>query len=170
MQNGEHLTEVGIKEIVDIRATINTGLSSILKAGFPQATPVTRPLVEKQLILHEAWFSGFTSGEGSFSIRVSKSLTKLGFRVQLVFTVSQHIRDEKLLISFIDYLGCGNYRAYSNRELGDYVCMNFGRKLDIYSKIIPFFKKHPILGVKSQDFTDWVKAAEYIQNKDRACA
>ena len=163
MQNGEHLTDAGIKEIVNIRATINTGLSSVLKAGFPEATPVSRPLVEKQLIQHEAWFSGFTSGEGSFLIRVGKSLTKSGFRVQLVFTISQHIRDEKLLKSFIDYLGCGSYRTYFNRKLGDYICMNFE---DIYGKIIPFFKKHPILGVKSQDFADWIKVAEYIQNKD----
>lgn len=54
MQNGEYLTDEGIKEIVNIRATINTGLSSVLKAGFPQANPVTRPLIEKSLIPHEA--------------------------------------------------------------------------------------------------------------------
>lgn len=81
MQNGEYLTDEGIKEIVNIRATINTGLSSVLKAGFPQANPVTRPLIEKSLIPHEAWLSGFTSGEGSFLIRKGKSSTKLGYRI-----------------------------------------------------------------------------------------
>lgn len=59
---------------------------------------------------------------------------------------------------------CGSYCAYSNRELGDYVCMNFG---DIYIKIIPFFLS---IGVKSQDFVDWVKEAEYAQAKDRGSA
>lgn len=57
MEKGEHLTDLGIKDIVNYRASINTGLSSTLKAGFPQASPVARPLVEKQLILHEALFS-----------------------------------------------------------------------------------------------------------------
>lgn len=163
MQKGEHLTDAGIKEIVNIRATINTGLSPVLKAGFLQASPVLRPLVERQLIPHEAWLSGFTSGEGSFLISMSKSTMKLGYRIQLVFTISQHTRDEKLLKSFIDYLGCGRYRAYPNRKLGNYECTNFE---DIYNKIIPFFIKHPILGVKSKDFSDWIKAAEFIKNKD----
>jgi hypothetical protein len=67
--------------------------------------------------------------------------------VQLVFTVSQHIRDEELLKSFVDYLDCGNYRAHNDREIGDYICSSFE---DIYNKIIPFFNKYPILGgVKS---------------------
>lgn len=50
--------------------------------------------------------------------------------------------------SFVDYLDCGNYRAHNDREIGDYVCSGFE---DIYNKIIPFFNKYPILGVKSQD-------------------
>lgn len=35
-----------------------------------------------------------------------------------------------------------------------------------YTKIIPFFKQYPIMGVKSKDFADWIKVAEYIQKKD----
>lgn len=54
MKNGEHLTDTGIKEIVNLRASINTGLSQIFKAGFPQPIPVPRPLVEEQGIPSEA--------------------------------------------------------------------------------------------------------------------
>lgn len=57
MENGEHLTDTAIEKIVNNRASINTGLSLILKAGFPQIIPVTRPLVEEQRIPHEAWFT-----------------------------------------------------------------------------------------------------------------
>jgi hypothetical protein len=46
-------------------------------------------------------------------------------------------------------MGCGYYRIYSNRELGDYMCTDFS---DIYYKIIPFFKKHPILEKKIKIF------------------
>jgi hypothetical protein len=160
MEQGKHLTDVGVLDIVNLRASINTGLYVVLKAAFPQAIPVPCSLVERQEVPHEDWLAGFTTGEGSFAIRASKSETKVGSRVQLVFTISQHIRDEKLLKCFINYMGCGYYRVYSNRELGDYMCTDFS---DIYSKIIPFFKKHPILGKKNLDFSDWSRAAEYIQ-------
>jgi hypothetical protein len=36
---------------------------------------------------------------------------------------------------------------------------------DNYEKIIPFFRKHNIFGVKSDDFKDWCKAAEIIKAK-----
>ena len=36
---------------------------------------------------------------------------------------------------------------------------------DIYEKIIPFFKKYPILGVKALDFADWCNVAEIIKDK-----
>ena len=56
MDKGKHLTDAGINDIVNIRATINTGLRSTpaLKAGFPQVNSICRPLIEKQLIPHEA--------------------------------------------------------------------------------------------------------------------
>nr|YP_009577872.1 LAGLIDADG endonuclease [Cordyceps cicadae]QBG64897.1 LAGLIDADG endonuclease [Cordyceps cicadae] len=87
-------------------------------------------------------------------------------RAQLVFTISQHVRDELLLKSIINYLNCGTYRVHNNRDLGDYICSDFE---NIYTKIIPFFKQYSILGVKSQDFDDWVKAAELIKNKEHLC-
>ena len=36
---------------------------------------------------------------------------------------------------------------------------------DIVNKIIPFFKKYLILGVKALDFADFCKAAELMKNK-----
>ena len=36
---------------------------------------------------------------------------------------------------------------------------------DITQNIIPFFKKHPIEGVKSEDFADWCKVAEIMKQK-----
>ena len=37
---------------------------------------------------------------------------------------------------------------------------------DISEKIIPFFKKHPVIGVKALDFGDWCEVAEMIKNKE----
>ena len=36
---------------------------------------------------------------------------------------------------------------------------------DITQNIIPFFKKHPIKGVKSQDFDDWCEVADMMKER-----
>lgn len=149
MKDGKHLTDEGIKEIVNIRASINTGLSKVLKDSFIETIPAIRHLINKQEVPHSGWLSGFTSGEGSFLIRIGKSSNQVASRAQLVFTISQHTRDENLLKSIINYLNCGTYRTYNNRDLGYYMCTNFK---DIYTKIIPFFKQYLILGGKISGF------------------
>ena len=37
---------------------------------------------------------------------------------------------------------------------------------DIQNKIIPFFDKYPILGVKSLDFNDFKKISKLLENKE----
>lgn len=64
--------------------------------------------------------------------------------------------------SLVSYFGCGRYTARSNKPLGEYECTKLS---DVSEKIIPFFIKHPIVGIKSLDFTDWCKAADIIKAK-----
>jgi len=49
---GEHLSAKGLQEIVNIRASINLGLSDSLKTIFPDTLPVTRPQIENTSIPH----------------------------------------------------------------------------------------------------------------------
>jgi hypothetical protein len=49
---GEHLSAKGLQEIVNIRASINLGLSDSLKTIFPDTVPVTRPKIENSTIPH----------------------------------------------------------------------------------------------------------------------
>jgi hypothetical protein len=62
----EHLVQEGLISIVNIRASLNLGLSGELKEAFPNVVPVKRPLVEDQVIRDSQWLAGFTSGEGCF--------------------------------------------------------------------------------------------------------
>ena len=50
MKQREHLNKEGLQEIVNIRASINLGLSPELKAAFPKTMPVSRPFVENSKI------------------------------------------------------------------------------------------------------------------------
>lgn len=167
MQRGEHLTVSGLEAIINIRATLNKGLTPLLIEAFPNTVAVVRPQVENLDVksIDPQWVAGFTSGDGSFivSIRNSKdsqTLAEGAGRVSLTFVLIQHSRDELLMKSLVDYFGFGkaytykNYTEYKSRGLSD----NF-------EKIIPFFQKHPILGVKSLDFADWCKVALLINNK-----
>ena len=151
-----------IQEIVNIKASLNKGLSETLKESFPQTIPVVRPLTENQEIPHPEWIAGFSSGEGCFFVNIRKGSTKIGFRVDLAFILTQHTRDEQLLRSLIAYFGCGNYYQQLNKDLGRFKCENF---LNLYEKILPFFQEYKIRGVKVLDFQDWCEIADIIKSK-----
>nr|ACV41171.1 ribosomal protein 3/homing endonuclease-like fusion protein [Ophiostoma megalobrunneum] len=104
IKNKDHLTKEGLNKILAIRASINLGLSDDLKEAFPNIIPVERPLVVNKGILDPNWIIGFTSGEGSFYIRIAKNSTlKTGYQVQLVFQIAQHVRDRALMGSLISF-------------------------------------------------------------------
>ena len=111
----EHLTKEGLMEIVAIKASMNRGLSEKMKSAFPDVVPVVRPLVINQKIKDPNWLVGFSSAEGCFFIHVypdSRYVT--GFQVKLVFEISQHIWDEIIMRSLVEFLKCGV--IFKNRE------------------------------------------------------
>ena len=159
MLREEHLTYEGLYKIVVIKAAMNLGLPYALKKAFPDIVTVVRPLVENKKVSDPNWLAGFTSGEGSFFVHLRKSKThSLGMQVQLVFKVTQHMRDEQLLLMLIEYLDCGN--IYKKGEIIDF---RVSKLSDIINKIIPFFKKYPIYGVKVKGFADWCLVAEMMK-------
>jgi LAGLIDADG endonuclease len=85
----------------------------------------------------------------------------------LRFQITQHYREEKLLISFISYFGCGRYFVRSNHDAGDFVIIKFS---DLTEKVIPLLKKYPIHGVKALDFADFCKVVELMKNQKHLTA
>lgn len=73
-------------EIIGIKASLNLGLNLSLREAFPDVVVVNRP--EFKGPLHPLWIAGFISGDGSFNIKISSSLsTRSGKRIQLRFGV-----------------------------------------------------------------------------------
>ena len=160
----EHLTPNGLQEIINIRASINLGLSDGLKEAFPCTIPASRPIVGDQRIRDPNWLAGFISGEGCFFIDIAKSSScKVGSRVQLKFQITQHSRDTEFMESLIRYLKCGRYYPRSNKEKGEFVVTGFS---EITEKIIPFLDKYPLEGVKALDFADFCKVSELMKAKE----
>jgi hypothetical protein len=52
IQLKEHLTLQGLQKIINIKATLNFGLSKELQLMFPETVPVPRPLRETCVIPH----------------------------------------------------------------------------------------------------------------------
>ena len=50
MLRGEHLTQAGLRQIVEIKASTNRGLSCELQTAFPDIVPVTRLKIKNQKI------------------------------------------------------------------------------------------------------------------------
>lgn len=142
---------------------MNLGLSSTLKEAFTDnITIVKRPIINDIQIKSPNWLAGFTSGEGCFLVDIFKA--KSGNIVRLKFTLIQHTRDEKLIKSLIDYLNCG-FIVKTDKAVS-FIVTKFS---DIEEKIIPFFTKYPILGVKSSDFEDFRKVAHLTFRPGLAC-
>ena len=145
-----------MKKIVALKRLINRGsISPELAKAFPNTTQIDRPIVQNKKISNPFWLAGFTAAEGCIFIHIRISNTCCtGFQVILYFQVTQHSRDEQLMRSFIEYLDCGNIKK--SRETFNFIVTKLD---DITQKIIPFFIKYPILGVKSKYFQYWFKVA-----------
>lgn len=164
----EHLTESGLLKMLTLKTVLNRGL-----------TEATRSLTNKKIEtlvrpLHLAnssdfakidpyWISGFTAGDGSFSIRTVKSTTT--YHAGLRFRITQHIRDAHLLGLIAEYLGCGKVYTRANKLACDLEVFTFN---DNFQKIIPFFKKFPIRTVKEKDFKDFCTIADMLKNKEHS--
>ena len=107
---------------------MNLGLSKQLTAAFGGVIPIDRPEVTNQIIIDSAppgawiipppgggadsnWLVGFISGEGCFRVSIQKSpRSKSNFQVLLFFELTQHCRDEELMMNLKSYLNCGNVK------------------------------------------------------------
>jgi hypothetical protein len=124
-----------------------------------------RSVVIDQEVRDPNWLAGFTSGEGCFLINLINNSAKKRVQVQLVMWIGQHVRDKALMSNLISYFDCGRIEIKNNSKFNTWVVFTVTKFTDINDKIITFFRKYPVLGVKSQDFDDWCKVAELIKEK-----
>lgn len=162
----EHLSDEGLLNIVNMKASINRGLSTQLKVAFPQSKPTLRPVTGYPVIPHPQWIAGFTAGDGSFIVLIRQLIPAIKvnleekFRIVLRFVLSQDKRDKQLMVNMINYFNCGRLVEYDNM-----VDFHVESNQDNFNIIIPFFIDNNILGVKAEDFKDWVKIANILKIK-----
>jgi hypothetical protein len=164
INNKEHLTKEGLYKILNIKASLNNGLTKELIKSFPNLIPsVERPKILALEIQDTNWLVGFSDGEACFDINIFKSTTsKLGEAVKLRFRITQHSRDIELMENIINYLDCGNLHQDIKRSL---VYVTVTKFSDITDKIIPFFNNNPLQGTKVLDYKNFCQAALLMKAK-----
>lgn len=162
MQNKGHLKIEGLLKIINIKASMNLGLSEILLAEFTNLSPVLRPSININKILDPNWIAGFTCGEGNFDIGIKRSKNKIGYQVIIRFRLCQHERDINLLEKIKTYFNCGRIEKNRKDSIVYFTVMNL---LDINDNIIPFFKSYKIVGDKDKDFNDWCSVANLMTSR-----
>ena len=162
VNNKAHLTVEGVNKIVNIKASMNLGLSDMLKSEFAGYSPVERPVINyDNVILDPNWISGFVSAEGNFDVRIPSTNSKLGYRVQLRFRISQHSRDSILMQKIVEYFGSGKIYKYGGKFAVSLSIVDF---TDITNIIVSFFNKNSIIGIKLYDYLDWCKIHSLMLN------
>ena len=159
-----HLTDDGLQEIVNIKASMNKGVSEELLAEFPDTAPVFRPSVEvpQNRDIRPHWLAGFTAGDGCFFIYVEKdSNYRTGYHIKLRFNICQHLKDKLLMERIASYFNCGKVTETLRGEVN----FDVHKFSDNYDIILPFFDKYPIHGVKALDLKGWKIVAELIKIK-----
>jgi LAGLIDADG endonuclease len=113
--NKEHLTLEGLQKIINIRASMNFGLSDLQKAEFSNFKSVERQIFNTKNIPDPNWIADFVCGEGSFEVIIKNSKSnKIGHQVRLRFSIAQHERDINLMFLIWNYLGSG--KIYKDPE------------------------------------------------------
>jgi hypothetical protein len=138
------------KKIINIKSSMNLGLSDLQKSEFPNYQSVERKLIQNTNFSDSQWVAGFISGEGCFEVNTFKLNThKIGSQVRLRFTVVQHERDKNLMELLFKYLGCGKVYKKSNLSV---VELRIVKLDDVKKIVIPLFEKSSIQSVKQLDF------------------
>ena len=85
---GAHLTLDGLQQIINLKSSMNLGISETVKSEFSKTNPVKRTIIQTTNIPDPNWISGFVSGEGNFDAGIRKSTNVIGSRAYLRFRLS----------------------------------------------------------------------------------
>ncbi|MDP1759867.1 MAG: LAGLIDADG family homing endonuclease, partial [Candidatus Woesebacteria bacterium] len=101
------------------------------------------------------WISGFTDGEGCFTVSVIKNpTTRFGKQIFPEFVITQGGKSLKALRGIQKFFNCGSIvlnKRYDNHNEDLYrFCVRSVR--DLQEEIIPFFMRFPLRTEKRKDF------------------
>ena len=114
------------------------------------------------------WITGFTDGEGCFSIAVIKNATtRFGKQIFPEFVVTQGAKSLEALEEIKKFFGCGKIfvnKRYDNHH--EHLYRYCVRSIpDLQYKIVPFFERFALHTYKQNDFVIFKKVVTMMSRK-----
>lgn len=116
--------------------------------------------------------TGFTDGEGSFSLYVRRDKQKrlnhvaIYYRWQVDFGITLRGDDFEFLQKVEAYFNCGNCSIFkinaAKNELG-FCTYHITSPMELEQKVVPHFEKFPLQSKKARDFVLWREAVSIIR-------
>ena len=137
--------------------------------GLTYGAPIiltTNNLTKSESKLSPHWVTGFSDAESTFSIRVSKDISRLmGLRIQPIFAIELHIRDLEVLKKIKEFFNVGTVivRTRDGKSTGIYSVQSLEGLTEV---IIPHFKEYPLLTQKQADFILFSSLLNLMNNKE----
>ena len=116
---------------------------------------------------------GLVDGEGSFTVYIrnpdDSKKVKRRVRAEPRFYIKLIEKDKNILYELKNFFGCGSVYFQRDNRLNHQNCYRYEvfNWVDLESKIIPFFKKHPLkFESKAKDFRIFCDLFERMRNKE----
>lgn len=111
---------------------------------------------------------GLTDGEGCFYVNIRPPrFPNSKERVETHFYIKLRENNLFLLKEIKKFFGCGGIYYQKEKRPNHSGCYRFeiNSQVDINGILIPFFKKHPLIGPKRRDFLIFRKITELVEKK-----
>jgi hypothetical protein len=107
------------------------------------------------------YISGYVDGEGCFTVSIAPRATlAVGWEVRPSFSVSQNGDRAEVIHAIAAYFGCGSIRP----DRSDSTVKWETRRLDdLVERVIPHFKRYPLLSGKRGDFERFAVVCDYMR-------
>ena len=116
------------------------------------------------MIYVASYLSGFADGEGCFCVSFNKSARhRFGWDIRPSFSVSQNSDRAQVLGLYLKTWQCGTIRPDRSDKTLKFEVRAVG---DLTSKVIPHFRKYPLLSQKQKDFEIFAVIVRMLFSKE----
>ena len=111
-----------------------------------------------------SYLSGYVDGEGCFTVSISPRPTLLvGWEVRPSVSVSQNGDRQEVLLLLQEYFGCGTLRPDRSDKTVKWEVRSLPLLLE---RVIPHFRRHPLLSGKQRDFELFADVCERMARRE----
>ena len=123
--------------------------SNSLKVNSRRNYSTLKNKIDEHFAQINPWFiTGFTDGDGSFSVSIAKKKSGSGWKIQPLFTIGLDPKDLDLLVQIKAYFKVG--KIYTSAR--GIVYYTVGSTKDIIKYILPHFDKYNLVTLKIKDY------------------